>query len=46
MDSRASSHMRGMRDMFLSVSETNSDLHVVCGVDTMHAVKGVETMAF
>lgn len=41
MDSGASSHMMRMRSMFLSVSETDSDLHVVCGVNTRHVVKGV-----
>jgi hypothetical protein len=42
----ASSHMTGIRSMFLSVSETDSDLHAVCGVNTMHAVKGVGTVDF
>jgi hypothetical protein len=32
--------------MFLSVSETGSDLHVGSGVDTMHAVKGVGWVRF
>jgi hypothetical protein len=41
-----SSHMTRMRSMFLSVLETDLDLHVVCGVNTMHAVKGVGTMDF
>jgi hypothetical protein len=41
-----SSHMTGMRSMFLSVSETDSDMHVDSGVDTTHAVKGVGTMDF
>jgi len=32
--------------MFFSASETESDLHVVYGVNTMHAVKGVGTEDF
>jgi hypothetical protein len=41
-----SSHMTGMRSMFLSVLETNSNMHVDSGVDTTHAVKGVGTVDF
>jgi hypothetical protein len=41
-----SSHMTGMRSMFLSVSETDSDMHVDSGVDITHVVKGVETVDF
>jgi hypothetical protein len=38
--------MTGMRTMFLSVSETGSDLHVQSGASTMHAVKGVGCVKF
>jgi hypothetical protein len=41
VDSGSSHHMTGMSSVFLSVSETSSDLHVQSGVHTMHAVKGV-----
>jgi hypothetical protein len=46
VDSGSSRHMTGMRLMFLSVSETNSDCHVGCGTSTMHAVKGVGCVRF
>ena len=42
----ASSHMTIMRSMFISVSETDSDMHVDSGFNTMHAVKGVGTVDF
>jgi hypothetical protein len=42
----SSCHMMGMRSMFLSVSETGSDLHVRSGASTMHAVKGVGCVRF
>jgi hypothetical protein len=46
VDSGSSHHMTGMRSVFLSVSETGSDLHVQSGVHTMHAVKGVGCVKF
>jgi hypothetical protein len=46
VDSGSSPHMMGMRSMFLSVSETDSDCHVDCGTSTMHAVKGVGCVRF
>ena len=46
MDSDSSRHMMGIRSMFLSVSETDSDCHVDCGTSTMHAMKGVERVRF
>jgi hypothetical protein len=46
VDSGSSRHMTGMRSMFLSVSETGSDLHVRSGASTMHAVKGVGCVRF
>jgi hypothetical protein len=46
LDNGASSHMMRMRSMFLSVSETGSDLHVRCGASTMHAVNGVGCVRF
>jgi hypothetical protein len=42
----ASSHMTRMRSMFFGVSEIDSDLHVVCGVNTMHTVKGLGIVDF
>jgi hypothetical protein len=41
-----SSHMTRMRSMFLSASETDSDMHVDSGVNITHAVKGVGTVDF
>lgn len=46
MDSGASLYMTGMMEVFLSVSETNSDMHVKVGMSTIHAMKGVGTMLF
>jgi len=46
VDSGSSRHMMGMRSMFLSVSEIDSDHHVVCGTSTMNAVKGVGCVIF
>jgi hypothetical protein len=46
VDSGSSRHMTGMRSVFLSVSETGSDLHVKNGARTMHAVKGVGCVRF
>jgi len=34
----------GMRLMFLSVTETDSDYHAYCGTSTIHAVKVVGCM--
>ena len=36
VDSGASSHMTGMRSMFFSVSQTDSDWYVRCRACTMH----------
>jgi hypothetical protein len=44
--SGSSFHMTRMRLVFLSVSETSSDLHVSSGASTMHAVKGVGCVRF
>lgn len=33
-----SSHMIGMRGVFLSVLEIDSNYYVACGVDTIHVV--------
>jgi hypothetical protein len=46
VDSGSSRHMMGMRSMFLSVSEIDSNYHVGCGTSTMHAVKGVGCVRF
>jgi hypothetical protein len=46
VDNGSSRHMTGMRSMFLSVLETNSDLHVRSGASTMHTVKGVGCVRF
>lgn len=45
-DSGASSHMTRMRDVFLSVSGTNSQCHVTCRVYTIHVMKGFGTVLF
>jgi hypothetical protein len=46
MDNGSSSHIMGMKSMFLSVSKTGSNLHVRCGASTMHAMKGVGCVTF
>jgi hypothetical protein len=46
VDNGSSHHMTEMRSVFLSVSETGSDLHVQSGVHTMHVVKGVGCVRF
>jgi hypothetical protein len=46
VDSCASHHMMGSRDLFTSISEVDSEMHVECSVDTKHAVKGVGTVLF
>jgi hypothetical protein len=42
VDSGSSSHMMGMRSVFLSFSEIDSDCYVGCGTSTRHAVKGLD----
>lgn len=46
VDNAASSHMIGMRSMFLSVSEIESNYYARCGVRTMHVVNPVGTVVF
>jgi len=46
MESGSPSHMTGMRSMFLSVSETCSNLYVRNGASTIHVVKGVGCIIF
>ena len=46
VDSVSFRHMTGMRSMFLSVLQTDSNCHVDCGTSTMHAVKGVRCVRF
>jgi hypothetical protein len=38
--------MTGMRSVFLSFSEIDSDCYVGCGTSTRHAVKGVGCVRF
>lgn len=42
----SSHHMMGMRSVFLSFLEIDSDFHVDCGTSTMHAMKGVGCVRF
>jgi hypothetical protein len=44
VDSGASRHMTGMRSMFLSLSEIDSDCFVDSGVGSQLAVKGLEEL--
>jgi hypothetical protein len=46
VDNGASRHMMGMRSVFLSFSEIDSDCYVGCGASTRHAVKGVGCVRF
>jgi hypothetical protein len=46
VDNGASRHMTGMRFVFLSFSEINSNCYVGCGASTRHAVKGVGCVRF
>jgi hypothetical protein len=46
VESGSSRHMTGMRLVFLSVSEKDSDCYVKSGMHTMHAVKGVGCVRF
>ena len=46
LDSGVFNHMTGMRDVFLTISETDSDCYVTCGVDTIHVVKWDGTVLF
>jgi hypothetical protein len=46
VENGSSRHMMGMKSMFLSVSETDSDCHMDCGTSTMHAVKGIGRVRF
>lgn len=46
VDNGSSSHMTGMRSMFLSFLEIDSDCHVGCGSSTTHAVNGVGCVKF
>jgi hypothetical protein len=46
VDSGSSRQMTGMRSVFLSVLETDSDCHVKNGVRTRHAVKRVGCVIF
>jgi len=45
MDSKASSHMMGMRSVFHNISETGSNCNVFSGTNTTH-VKGVGCVKF
>jgi hypothetical protein len=44
VDSGASCHMTGARELFESFTETNSDMCVELGMGTMHAVQGSGTV--
>jgi hypothetical protein len=46
VNSGASWHMIGMRSMFLSLTEIDSDCNVNCGADPQLAVKGVGCVRF
>jgi hypothetical protein len=46
MDSGASRHMTGSRDLFTSISEEDSELHVELGNNARCAVEGVGTIQF
>ena len=46
IDSGASSHMTGDRDMFTEISETGLELEVVLGDDTMVRAVGPGTFSF
>jgi hypothetical protein len=46
VDSGASRHMTGMRSVFLSLIEIDSDCNVNCGADSQLAVKGVGSVSF
>jgi hypothetical protein len=46
VDSGASRHMTGMRSVFLSLTEIDSDCNVNCGVGPQLAVKGVGRVRF
>jgi hypothetical protein len=46
VDSRASCHMTGARELFDSFTEIGSDLCVELGMGTKHAVRGSGTVSF
>jgi hypothetical protein len=46
LDSGATRHMTGTREVFESLTKWDSDLHVRIGDQSQHAVKGVETVPF
>jgi hypothetical protein len=46
IDSGATCHMTGARELFESFTTSNSDMHADLGVATKHAVKGSGTMPF
>jgi hypothetical protein len=46
IDSGASSHMTGAREVFESFTESDSDLYVELGMGTKHAVQGSGTVPF
>jgi hypothetical protein len=46
VDSGASCHMTGARELFESITETDSDMCVELGMGTRHAVQGTGTVRF
>jgi hypothetical protein len=46
VDSGATCHMTGARELFESFTESDSDLYVELGMGTKHAVQGSGTMSF
>jgi hypothetical protein len=46
LDSGATCHMTGARELFESFTESDSDVHVELGMGTKHAVKGSGTVPF
>jgi len=46
VDSGATCHMTGARELFENFTESDSDLYVELGMGTKHAVQGSGTMSF
>jgi hypothetical protein len=46
VDSGATCHMTGARELFESFTESDSDMYVELGMGTKHAVQGSRTMPF
>jgi hypothetical protein len=46
VDSGASCHMTGARELFESITDTDSDMCLELDMGTIHVVQGVETIRF